>query len=265
MSVVVRNIIFADTGERSESITFVFFLYFTMRPTTALTFLALLLFFSTGCGRLGISSAPVVSSTSIGINQMVTGSAGTAVMSSPPTTTLVSPIKGWKVYVDDTYHFSFSYPAGWSVQGDGNKVIKNEEGKMVIFVSTGGRHLGYEQENTLEKYIKSVAGEDVGVLKVENILFEKIVDTTTTLGYLSQWQVFYQKRPFPQKVETVVLDKPVIEIRADFEAKTEQPYFSGISDWKTVINFKVEHETLKRNLVSLLLFQRIVSTFQFNQ
>lgn len=63
-----------------------------MRSTIALTFLAVPLFTITGCGQVDITSAPTVSS-SIDVNQAVTGSADTAVTSSlasqsVPTTTL---------------------------------------------------------------------------------------------------------------------------------------------------------------------------------
>lgn len=227
-----------------------------MQKTTILTLLATSLLTVTGCGQVDISSAPTVSSTSVGTNQVV--STSSQATQSPPTTTPVSAIKGWKVYVDDVYHFSFSYPPSMVVSGYSDKnslFIDDKYGKHVIFIDAGDS----EFNGNLEEDVKSWSGYNPENQKAVNILLEKIVDTTTTIGYLSRWK-FYNLG-----IRAPGTKASGLEIKAKFGSKLGA---SVIIDAGKYYNTVAYFETLALpswSPISLDLFRRIASTFQFNQ
>src|SRR3989338_3691667 len=109
--------------------------------------------------------------------------------STPPFIFPESAVKGWKVYVNDTDKFYFSYPPNMRITGytDKNDLFLNYvDGKQTIYIDAGFSPF----VGSFEEEIKSWAGEypedNVTIL---NTLFEKVVDTEDTLGFLSRWNI----------------------------------------------------------------------------
>jgi len=247
-----------------------------MRQALTLVFLSGLLFTVTGCGNVKnapfpTSTVPLVSSTveTNSISTITTTSTVVISTSSPvtvPTTTTISststtPVsttKGWKVFVDEKYHFSFSYPPDLVLYPPNLALNKYTElahfylddkyGNHVIYIDPGSNNFdkNHDFEESMDRLEGATfEGDDRTIV---NTLIEIIVNTPLTFGYLSQWKVFNSGK--------LALN---LETEAIFYSKSAVPA-ATIGKETSIITFEIQ-----RDLVSLNLFRRIVSTFQFNQ
>ena len=175
------------------------------------------------------------------------------------TSTLKTIIKNetadWKTYTNSKYGFELRYPSDWSLKELYNALwFENKNGKQVVQMMFWLRDI---DNNTLENYIKlsagkenSRSGEDVPK-SINNIYFEKIINTEETLGYISQWQIIWNDKTSE------------IETRADFESASEQPIINQYGKFKNVLSlFALE---TNHNLNSIDLLKSIASTFKFTK
>jgi hypothetical protein len=157
-----------------------------------------------------------------------------------------SAVKGWKVYVDDMRRFYFSYPPEMQVVGhaDRNDLFLNDlHGNPLTYIDYGVT----DYSGDLEKALKSWAGvypEDD--LLITNTVFEKLMDTEDTLGFLSRWQITRS-------------GKSSEETEANFYSKLGTT-FNPITKLKNrdILIFKKRSDSL-----DLDLFRQIVSTVRF--
>jgi hypothetical protein len=177
-----------------------------------------------------------------------------------PTTAPISRIKGWKIYIDNEYNFSFEYPPYLVLNGSSrlnNFFLDDKYGQHLISIDAGTNN--FNSNSDIDKNTKSWNGYNEDKQKAVNVLLEKISDTTTTIGYLSRWKV-YDIKSYDAASDTRVFKTKAsgFENKAIFVSKL------AVKGKRVGISFETK---ILPNWppISVDLFRQIVSTFQFDE